>query len=137
MAEHRRARNFGQRVCRRAIDEPGRIRLSSRAGPAKRARRAMKRAFAAGREAFVARVPDSVRRRLGPPTSYLHMLVADHLWIRLVYTNRRKLAEGVWRSAQPLPHQIRHLSEEGLRTIINLRGRTKTSTYDLEKAACE
>ncbi len=64
------------------------------------------------------------------------MLVVDHLWVRLVYTNRRKLAEGVWRSAQPLPHQIRRLGEQGVRTIVNLRGPTKTSTYAKEKAAC-
>lgn len=97
----------------------------------------MKRTMRAGREAFVARVPESIRRRLGPPASYLHMLVVDHLWVRLVYTNRRRLAEGVWRSAQPLPHQIRRLGEQGVRSIVNLRGPTKTSTYAQEVAACE
>ena len=96
----------------------------------------MKRAIATGSAAVAARIPGSVRRRLGPGTRYLNMLFVDHLWVRLAYTNRRKLAEGVWRSAQPLPHQIHRMSQQGIRTIVNLRGRTRTSTYEHERAAC-
>jgi protein tyrosine phosphatase (PTP) superfamily phosphohydrolase (DUF442 family) len=96
----------------------------------------MKRAMAAGREAIVAYTPTGVRRRLGPLASHLHMLVFDHLWIRTVYPNRAALDARVWRSAQPLPHQLKRLQRQGIRTIINLRGRTKTSTYHIEKAAC-
>ncbi|MGQ0671296.1 MAG: phosphatase domain-containing putative toxin [Hyphomicrobium sp.] len=110
--------------------------MRPKAGPAKRARRAMKRMTAEWREAFVARMPAPVRRHLGPGAQTLHMLVFDHLWLRLAYPNRHRLSDGVWRSAQPLPHQIRALSRKGLRTIVNLRGRMKTSTYELERAAC-
>lgn len=97
----------------------------------------MKRAIATASAGIAARVPEPLRRRLAPSARYLNMLFVDHLWVRLAYTNRRRLADGVWRSAQPLPHQIRRLSEQGVRTIVNLRGRTKTSTYEFERAACE
>jgi protein tyrosine/serine phosphatase len=95
----------------------------------------MKRTTAAWREAFVRRMPEPLRRRFGPAASYLHMLVFDHLWVRLAYTNKRQLADGAWRSAQPLPFQIRRYARQGIRTIVNLRGRTKTSTYHIEKRA--
>lgn len=64
------------------------------------------------------------------------MLLFDHLWVRTLFTNRHKLADGVWRAAQPLPHQIRSLHSEGVKTIVNLRGKTKTSTYGLERKTC-
>ena len=97
----------------------------------------MKRAMAAGRETIVARMPEGVRRRLGPGARYVHMLLVDHLFIRLAFTNRHEIGDGIWRSAQPLPHHIRQLSGMGVKTIVNLRGKTKTSTYAIEKAACE
>ena len=96
----------------------------------------MKRALTAARETVVARLPDGVRQRLGPDARYVHMLAVDHMWVRLAFPNRHRLAEGVWRGAQPLPHHIRRLRSEGLRTIVNLRGPAKTSTYALENAAC-
>lgn len=112
-------------------------RRRQKAGPVKRGRRAMKRLLAKSREAFVARVPDRLRRTFGPTGNHMRMLVGDHLLLRLAFKNRHQLAPGIWRSAQPLPHQIRALAKAGIRTIINLRGKTKTATYDLERAACE
>lgn len=109
----------------------------NRAGPAKRARRNMKKALATSREAVVSRVPAGVRKRFGPAANHFRMLVSDHLFLRYAFRNRHLLAPGVWRSAQPLPHQIRALANEGIRTIVNLRGKTKTATYELEKSTCE
>jgi protein tyrosine/serine phosphatase len=65
------------------------------------------------------------------------MLLLDHLVIRLFFPNRHRLSKRAWRAAQPLPHQIDYLRRKGIRTIVNLRGNTGTSTYELEKAACE
>jgi protein tyrosine/serine phosphatase len=96
----------------------------------------MKRATAAWREALVARTPDGIRRRLGPAASHLHMLVFDHLLVRTLFSNRHPIAAGAWRAAQPLPHQLRNLRREGLKTVVNLRGKTKTSTYGLERTTC-
>lgn len=64
------------------------------------------------------------------------MLLLDHLIFRLVFPNRHRLSGEAWRAAQPLPHQIRDMKRRGVRTVVNLRGATETSTYAFEKAAC-
>jgi protein tyrosine/serine phosphatase len=68
---------------------------------------------------------------------YADMLFLDHLVIRLAFPNRHRLSEEAWRAAQPLPHQIRDLARRGVRTIVNLRGQTSSSTYALEAEACK
>ncbi len=64
------------------------------------------------------------------------MLVLDHLVFRLAFPNRHRLSTEAWRAAQPLPHQIRDLPRRGIRTVVNLRGESNSSTYAFEKAAC-
>jgi protein tyrosine/serine phosphatase len=64
------------------------------------------------------------------------MLLLDHLIFRLFFPNRHRLSEEAWRAAQPLPHQVRDFARRGIRTVVNLRGRTDTSTYVYEEAAC-
>ncbi len=64
------------------------------------------------------------------------MLLFDHLVVRLVFPNRHKVSREMWRAAQPLPHQIAAAKRRGIKTIVNLRGRTKTATYAYERAAC-
>lgn len=64
------------------------------------------------------------------------MLLLDHLIVRLVFPNRHRLSSEAWRAAQPLPHQIRDLKRRGVRTVVNLRGATDTSTYAFEQTAC-
>ena len=64
------------------------------------------------------------------------MLILDHLIIRLMFPNRHRLSGEAWRAAQPLPHQVRGLARRGIRTVVNLRGASDTSTYALERAAC-
>lgn len=96
----------------------------------------MKRAIVGVRDGIAARMPASLKRSFGPAANYLRMLFGDHLIVRLLFTNRHQLAPGVWRSAQPLPHQIRQMQRQGVRTIVNLRGVTKTATHVIEKDAC-
>lgn len=81
-------------------------------------------------------LPASWRKRAEPHARYLDMLFLDHLIIRLVFPNRHRLSDDTWRAAQPLPHQIRDLKRRGIRTIVNLRGPTQSSTYAFETAAC-
>jgi protein tyrosine phosphatase (PTP) superfamily phosphohydrolase (DUF442 family) len=88
------------------------------------------------RQRLVARLPESVRRPLTPGAMHLHMLLVDHVWVRLFFANRHRLGDNVWRSAQPLPHHIRRMRRQGVRTILNLRGKTRTSTWALERATC-
>lgn len=102
----------------------------------KRAKRAVRRAAWAGVRTVTAALPASWRTRAEPYARYLDMLVLDHLFVRLAFPNRHRLAPDAWRAAQPLPHQIRDLARRGVRTIVNLRGPAETSTYALETAAC-
>ena len=98
----------------------------------------MKKVLAKSREAVVLHVPAGVRKRFGPTANHLRMLVSDHLFVRYIWRNKHRLAPGVWRAAQPLPHQIRALAAKmGIRTIVNLRGKTKTATYEIEKSVCD
>ena len=50
------------------------------------------------------------------------MLLTDHGVFRLVYLNRHRVCERLWRSAQPAPHQIAWFAAQGVNTIVNLRG---------------
>lgn len=81
-------------------------------------------------------LPPSWRRRAEPHARYVDMLLLDHLIFRFVFPNRHRLSDEAWRAAQPLPHQIQDLPRRGIRTVVNLRGRTDTSTYVYEEAAC-
>lgn len=68
--------------------------------------------------------------------AWCDMLLFDHGFIRLVYSNRHQLAPGVERSSHPSPGQIAAAARRGIKTIINLRGDTPFGTYALEKRAC-
>jgi protein tyrosine/serine phosphatase len=104
---------------------------------AKRAKRAVRRRAWAGLNAVSAMLPASLRRAGEPYARYLDMLVLDHLIIRLFFPNRHRLSDEAWRAAQPLPHQVRDLPRRGIKTIVNLRGPTDSSTYAYEVAAAE
>ena len=103
---------------------------------AKRVKRAARRSAWAGLRAVTSILPASWRRRAEPHARYLDMLVLDHLVFRLAFPNRHRLSAEAWRAAQPLPHQIRGLPRRGIRTVLNLRGESNSSTYAFEKAAC-
>lgn len=96
----------------------------------------MKRATSALGGRLVAAIPAGLRKRLAPTARYADMLFLDHLFIRIFFPNRHRLAADAWRAAQPLPYQLRDLARRGIRTIVNLRGEVGTSTYLLEKEAC-
>lgn len=88
------------------------------------------------REGIGEGTPPWARSLLGPVVNYADMLFVDHGVFRLAYQNRHKLADGVWRSAQPAPYQVRHLARMGIRTIVNLRGERYCGSYWLERQAC-
>ncbi len=70
--------------------------------------------------------------------AFLDMWLKDHGFIRDIYCNIHPVAEGVWRSAQPAPHHLRWAKRQGIRTILNLRGRRDTcGSYILERQECE
>jgi protein tyrosine/serine phosphatase len=91
----------------------------------KRTRRAFKRVTLGWRENLMARSPEWAKR-----------LFVDHGIVRLVYLNRARIGDKVWRSAQPGPHQIKAFAAEGIKTIVNLRGPRVCGSYWLEQDAC-
>ncbi|HKZ95531.1 MAG TPA: protein tyrosine phosphatase [Hyphomicrobiaceae bacterium] len=103
----------------------------------KRTKRAMRRAAAYFGEVAAAVTPAAFRDRLAPVVRYCDMLFLDHLVVRLFFPNRHKISDTVWRGAQPLPHHVRGLARQGIRTIVNLRGKLHSPTYELLKRACE
>lgn len=104
---------------------------------AKAPRRAMKRVTQAWRQALVENSPQWMKATFGPAASRFEMLFADHGVFRLVYLNRHRLDSQAWRAAQPAPRQIAAIARQGIRTIVNLRGASNSSSYWLEKDACE
>lgn len=68
--------------------------------------------------------------------AWLGSLFIDHAFVRLIYLNQHQILPGVWRCAQPLPHQFRAFARRGGKTVINLRGRRNDGSYGLEVEAC-
>jgi protein tyrosine/serine phosphatase len=106
------------------------------AGKVKQTKRAIRRTAMAARTAISEATPGPLRRLFAPAVRLGDMLVLDHLFVRLVFPNRHRIAPGAWRAAQPLPYQLGKAKRMGVRTIINLRGPSTNSTYLAEKAEC-
>jgi protein tyrosine/serine phosphatase len=106
-------------------------------GKIKGPRRAMKRVTQAWRLAILERSPPWAKRMFGPLTRYFDMLLLDHGVFRLIYLNKHKLDREAWRAAQPAPHQLARFAARGVKTVVNLRGAHNSSSYILEKRACE
>ncbi len=66
------------------------------------------------------------------------MSLVDHGCLRLLYSNRHRLDEQMWRSAQPGRRALAWAKRQGIRTILNLRGeRLDCGTYFTERDACQ
>lgn len=61
----------------------------------------------------------------------------DHGFLRTRFPNRHDLGGGMYRENQPSPERIALLAQEGIKTILNLRGPSPKGFYLLEKEACE
>ncbi len=68
--------------------------------------------------------------------AWLDLLFADHGLLRLFYSNRHRVTERLWRSAQPTPHGLRREKRRGMRTIICVRGHFPFRPWPLEEEAC-
>jgi protein tyrosine/serine phosphatase len=69
--------------------------------------------------------------------AWAHMVLVDHGVFRLFYLNRHRVTPNLWRSAQPAPHQLAWFAEQGVRTVINLRGGREHGSWQLQKEACD
>jgi protein tyrosine/serine phosphatase len=62
----------------------------------------------------------------------------DHGFLRVRFRNLHRISEEMFRANQPSPEHIKRYAKElGLKTILNLRGRSPRGHYVLEKEACE
>ena len=69
--------------------------------------------------------------------AWADLMLVDHGVFRAIYLNRHEVAPGIWRSAQPSPAHLERLAAEGLKTVLNLRGVRRCSSYLLEVEACQ
>lgn len=107
------------------------------ASPLKQAKRGLRRTSGALLHNAVHASPSWMRSRFAPALCYAEMLFIDYGIVRMLYNNRHRISEDVWRSAQPAPHHIAQAARRGIKTVINLRGDEQTyGTRWLERRAC-
>jgi len=73
----------------------------------------------------------------GRKQAYRDLIWGDHGFLRLWFANRHDIGGGMFRENQPSPKRIAKLADEGIKTILNLRGESDKGYYALEKEACE
>jgi protein tyrosine phosphatase (PTP) superfamily phosphohydrolase (DUF442 family) len=61
----------------------------------------------------------------------------DHAFLRRLWSNRAEVAPGVWRANHPNHAQLARYRDQGIRTILNLRGTAKHPRYLFEKESCD
>jgi protein tyrosine/serine phosphatase len=77
----------------------------------------------------------TVRGRLG---AYVDFLWGDHAYLRLGFQNAHWISPEIVRTNQPWPFQLKWWRDQGVRTVINLRGGGHTAGFHvLERDACE
>lgn len=94
------------------------------------------RKVSAWRDGLLNVTPAWARKPAERTIDYLDMIFVDHGIFRLFYANRHQVADGVWRSSQPWPHQVGYYARKGIRTIVNLRGERDCGSFRLEAEAC-
>ena len=76
-------------------------------------------------------------RWTGRARAYRDLLWNDHAYLRLGFQNAHWVGPDMVRTNQPWPFQLRWWAEQGVRTVINLRGGGyETGFYVLERDAC-
>lgn len=73
----------------------------------------------------------------GRTTAWVDSLFVDHAIFRLIWSNLAPVIPGkIYRCNHPTPGRLRRLSEQlGLRTLINLRGKTQSGSDALSREA--
>ncbi len=68
--------------------------------------------------------------------SWLHFQLFDHAFLRTIWTNYDRVAEGVYRSNHPSPGRLKRWKKRGIRSVLNLRGVDGQSPWLFEEEAC-
>ena len=78
-----------------------------------------------------------LQRASGRARAYRDLLWNDHAYLRLGFQNAHWVGPELVRTNQPWPFQLRWWRDQGVRTVINLRGGGyETGFYVLERDAC-
>src|ERR1700755_2228302 len=65
------------------------------------------------------------------------LMWGDHGFLRAGFSNFHWIDPQMARAQQPSPKQIARYAQQGIKTILNLRGAYDTGYYALEREACE
>jgi len=68
--------------------------------------------------------------------TYADFLFRDHAVLRLGFRNAHWVSDELVRSNQPWPHQLAAWKRAGVKTVLNLRGRSASSAHLIEREAC-
>lgn len=90
----------------------------------------------AWQERLYASFGNDISTRRGRALAALHTHVADHAFLRRIWTNTAPLGAHAWRSNQPDRWRFPRLAEMGIRTVINLRGALGQGAWLFEREAC-
>ncbi|WP_147124290.1 tyrosine-protein phosphatase [Shimia ponticola] len=69
--------------------------------------------------------------------AYLFFHVFDHAFLRWLWTNFDRVGDGVYRANQPGPRRVRAWANQGIKSILSLRGPSPQAFYALEKEAAD
>lgn len=74
----------------------------------------------------------------GRARAWRELMLDDHHVLRLVYRNVHEIDPGrMWRSYQPSPRDLAAWKKKGIKTVVNLRGRSPAAHCLLEEEACD
>lgn len=107
------------------------------AGILKEVKRGLRRRSGAFLHDAIHSSPSWLKRRAAPALCYVEMLLVDYGITRALFANRHRIADDVWRSAQPAPHHLRWAARKGIRTVVNLRSDQSFGTRWLEEQTCK
>ena len=69
--------------------------------------------------------------------AFITGVLKDHGFLRELYCNIRRVDAQMWRAAQPRPKHLRWAQQQGIKTILNLRGRRDNcGSYLTEREVC-
>ena len=67
----------------------------------------------------------------------IYNLWFDHAILRTLWTNEFEIAPGVFRSNHPTPKRFEQMKNDGLKSVLNLRGSYPSAHYAVEKETCD
>ena len=85
----------------------------------------------------MAEAPLDLSHSEGRKRARKELIWGDHGFLRLGFRNLHHIGGGMMRSNQPSPEHLKVLADNGVKTILNLRGPSDKGYYVLEKDACE